>query len=426
MRILLISEYFYPKEMGGGEKSAFLLAKTLVKRNAAVSVLTSHFKDLKEYEEIEGIKIYRKFKTGEPTSIFGNIKRTIHLYFSAKKEIKKFLAEHDFDAIHCPSATTGTILKALVKITSKRTLITMNGLSTLCPKGNLFYREKTYCTGSGFLKCAGCLGRSGWLGKLKMKFYMKYNPLFFLALYLNFLWRKSVLHKADKLICYSKYIKDVLLNYGVDDKKIEEIPSLINKNNKKEDINVLKKIKNKVVIASISTLDKLKGVEIILKAFFRLENKECVLLIAGDGSEKERLIALANSLNIQDRVFFLGGLNPAQVKCVYEKSDIIVLMALSPEAFSRLCVESAFYGKPFITTKISGGNKDGVIDGETGYVIDPDELELEKKLSLLAKDKNLRIIMGNNAKKLYRERYETNKTIKKILKIYENGDICGK
>ena len=42
MKVLFISEYFPPKIKGGGEISAYLLAKNLAKR-IDVSVLTGYF-----------------------------------------------------------------------------------------------------------------------------------------------------------------------------------------------------------------------------------------------------------------------------------------------------------------------------------------------------------------------------------------------
>ncbi len=50
MKILLISEYFPPKIFGGGEISAWLLAKNLAKRGLDVSVLTSYFSGLEKFE----------------------------------------------------------------------------------------------------------------------------------------------------------------------------------------------------------------------------------------------------------------------------------------------------------------------------------------------------------------------------------------
>ena len=76
MNLLFISEYFPPKIMGGGEINLNLLAKNLVKEGVTVSVLTSYHKGLKKYEEVAGVKVYRKLKTGDnPHTILNNLKR---------------------------------------------------------------------------------------------------------------------------------------------------------------------------------------------------------------------------------------------------------------------------------------------------------------------------------------------------------------
>ena len=57
LKILIVSEYFHPKIMGGGEINLFLIAKSLVQKGAVVYLLTSYFPGLKKYEEIDGIKV---------------------------------------------------------------------------------------------------------------------------------------------------------------------------------------------------------------------------------------------------------------------------------------------------------------------------------------------------------------------------------
>ena len=83
MKVLLISEYFPPIVHGGGEISAETLARELAKNNIEVHVLTSYFKGLNPYEEINKVKIYRLLKTSlNPRKLTDNIKSTDVLGFS--------------------------------------------------------------------------------------------------------------------------------------------------------------------------------------------------------------------------------------------------------------------------------------------------------------------------------------------------------
>ena len=56
LKVLLVTEYFPPVVYGGGEISAYLLAKNLAK-HVDVSVLTSKYDELQNYEEKDRIKI---------------------------------------------------------------------------------------------------------------------------------------------------------------------------------------------------------------------------------------------------------------------------------------------------------------------------------------------------------------------------------
>lgn len=418
MKILLVTEYFYPNEFGGGEKSAFLLAKILSKKND-VSVLTSRFKGEKEYEETEGIKIHRRFKTGSPNSLIGNLKRIIIFFHSAKYELKKILQEQTFDVIHCPNQTSGILLKALAKTANTKNVVaTINGVTALCPKGNLLYKEKFECSGGNFFKCMNCIMQSKYVGNIHWPFFLKYNPLAFLALYFNYMWRKKALQKIHKLIVYSEHIKNILIRHKISKECIEKIPALIELKKDEKIIPEIDGFKRKLIISSLSALHKLKGVDLIIKAFAKLKNKNIVLIIAGDGPEKSNLEDLAKELNVHDKTLFLGKLDKERVNYLYKTSSIIVFTSLLPEAFSRICLESAFFGIPVIATAV-GGSKDYIVEGENGFLIPPDENILKQKIEILVKNEKLRNHMAKKTKEIYKEKYDPNIIIGKIMKVYE-------
>ena len=78
MKVLMISEYYPPFGKGGGEISAYLLAKELAKTKNKVHVLTSHFPGLKKKETKDKIIIHRLLKTGQnSSSILGNLERSL-------------------------------------------------------------------------------------------------------------------------------------------------------------------------------------------------------------------------------------------------------------------------------------------------------------------------------------------------------------
>jgi len=59
MKVVFVSRRFYPDVTGGGQISALYIAKSLVKRDVDVKVLTFNDEDKVIKEKIEGVSITR-------------------------------------------------------------------------------------------------------------------------------------------------------------------------------------------------------------------------------------------------------------------------------------------------------------------------------------------------------------------------------
>lgn len=63
MRILVVIRHFYPR-IGGGEIVLRQLFTALAKRGHKIYVVTSKLENTPEYEEIDGLHIYRPYSSG--------------------------------------------------------------------------------------------------------------------------------------------------------------------------------------------------------------------------------------------------------------------------------------------------------------------------------------------------------------------------
>lgn len=63
MKILFISEYFYPKGRENKERKVYKLAKALLEKKVEVHILTSYYKAWKVKEDIDGINVWRLIET---------------------------------------------------------------------------------------------------------------------------------------------------------------------------------------------------------------------------------------------------------------------------------------------------------------------------------------------------------------------------
>lgn len=388
MKVLLITEYFPPIIHGGGEISAETLAKELAKNNIEVHVLTSKFKNLKRYEEINKVKVHRLLKTGEnPRKLTDNLKRTFYLHKSIKKQTKTLNKKHKFNTTHFLNTTSITKIKG-------KTIATINNYTNFCPTSNLQYNFKP--GDKNFINFLKHMIKSDYIGKQKLKPYLKYNPFFLIPFYINYRNRINQIKHIKKFIVLNDLIKL---------KNSNKIYNIVNINNKIIKYPIKKRPNT---ITYIGELEKIKGVDRLLKA----APKDTNILIVGGGSQKNYLKKIANKNTI-----FTGKINQKYIPHIYKISDIIVLPTRWQEPLSRTLTEALFFGKPILATD-KGGNKEQVKHNINGFII-KSQKEFTEKLNLLTKNKKLREKMGKESRKLYNKNFKPDTLIKKIIEMYK-------
>lgn len=98
---------------------------------------------------------------------------------------------------------------------------------------------------------------------------------------------------------------------------------------------------------------------------------------------------------------------------LYDKMDIVVHTALN-EPFGRVVAEFMQLGKPVVAYR-SGGPAEIITDRETGFLVDPGDLNtLETRTLELANDQELRIRMGRQAASHIRSAYNMSNYIQRF------------
>lgn len=104
------------------------------------------------------------------------------------------------------------------------------------------------------------------------------------------------------------------------------------------------------VVIGVGRLNPIKKFDLLLEAFAKVQQikSKSILIIAGDGGEKDRLIHLAKKLGVEKSVRFLG--NIADVTKLYCAADVLAvtsdsesssLVAIEAQACGTRCVLSA-------------------------------------------------------------------------------------
>ncbi len=423
MKVLFISEYFPPKIMGGGEINVNLLAKALVKNKVEVFLLTSYHPGLKKVEIVDGIKVYRTLKTAtDPHSIINNLKRSIDLPKSIVKEVNKIVKKYNFDAIHF----IGTSIIAAQKLKKLKIPLfaTIESFPTLCPKGDRFYHGKKECScNCSFFKYLFCQMNSNEMGKVRNKFYLKYNLLSLAYVYNYYRRLNKSLHYCN-LVAISEYVKKILFRQSLDSKVIPNaldtkkynlkgcskkyLKDTLEKHSEKS----AEKIKpKKIKILYLGSLTKFKGPQILLRA---LKGLDCHADFYGEGPLKKEMLNGIKRYGLDAQIH-----NPVpypKIPEIYANADIVAFPSAWPEPFGRIAIESMAAGKPVIGSNI-GAIKELIAKG-AGILVKPGDVdELRKAIKKLIQNPKLRENMGKIGVKAAQE-YDEENTMKKIKIFY--------
>jgi glycosyltransferase involved in cell wall biosynthesis len=169
----------------------------------------------------------------------------------------------------------------------------------------------------------------------------------------------------------------------------------------------------KLMVGTVGQLRPVKNQVELIEVLERLRKTigNVGVVIAGDGPERGNITAAAIESGCIDRVSILGQVS--DVRPVLEKIDVFVLPSLS-ETFSNAALEAMAMGKVVILSD-TGGAREMVQDGETGYIYKQGDIEyLASIIEKLAREPLLKMRIGDCARKSVLDRF----TFEKMVQDY--------
>jgi glycosyltransferase involved in cell wall biosynthesis len=162
-----------------------------------------------------------------------------------------------------------------------------------------------------------------------------------------------------------------------------------------------------------------KGFDLALRAFAEIHQRipTAWLRIAGDGEARRELESLAASLGLREVVEFLGWVEPECIPSLIDDSAL-VLMPSRNEAFGIAAVQTGQMARPIVAT-IVGGLPEIILNGETGFLVEPEQPEriAEKALFLLAHPE-LGEAMGKAARQRALSLFSMERVVEEYHQVY--------
>lgn len=403
MKILVVSQYFWPEEFRIND-----ICKGLIEEGHEVDVLTAipnypggeyfeGFSLLKRGEKsYEGINVRRCFcvprgKNSKLKLIFNYISfalsSTFHIPFILKNKYDKVLV---YQLSPITMAIPAIILKKIKKIPMDMYILDL-------------WPESLLSTVN--------------IGSKKIKDIM-------------FKFCKKIYKQADGIYITSKGFKKKLVSYGIEEEKITYLPQWaedIYKDAVIENDNELEQLcKDKFNILFAGNVGKAQSIDTIINAAnICKENQSIQWIIVGDGSEKNICEQKVKDLNLKENVIFLGRKPLQDMPKYYDAADALLVTLGNDELF-KITVPAKVQsymasGKPILGA-ISGEGKDVIEDSNCGLACEAEDYKELAQLAQQMYEMNIeeKKMLGENGIRYFKENFDREILLKKINALLTN------
>jgi glycosyltransferase involved in cell wall biosynthesis len=190
-------------------------------------------------------------------------------------------------------------------------------------------------------------------------------------------------------------------------------------------INVLRqryKLDGRRVILFGGRLNRAKGDQQLFAALRRVKREvpHVALLMLSPSSDYTRQLIHENP-DLADELVFGGWLEGAELATAYRLADVVATPSVCFDSFIIVNLEGMAAGAPPVTTCF-GGAHEAVIDGETGFVVNPYNTDdLADRLIRLLTDEPLRQRMADAGRQRIQQCFTLKHQVDAMLEIYERA-----
>lgn len=412
MKVLLVSDYFYPFTPGGAEWSVYELAQAFKKKGVEAIIATLNYGAVRR-ETYKGLCVIRlpfaKKLSGsrevvnpfwQNNPIFW-ITSAYHLIQVIQKERPEIINIHGKFLI--PAAVISGF------ITKKPVIVTIRDKQTLCPIGKCFFNPKRqkacsfweYLTSDFPWFCAHYAGK---------------NPIAVFYALIGAIWSRlagtiikffaknaavvTTISNSQKMYLEANGFKNVKVIYNTAGFK-----------------NPNANVSKKKLVLYVGKLSKGKGVELLLDtARSILEDKKVDFVFAG-ALQSETIKNKLQEKLLKSHTKLLGGVGYHNLPKVYREASVVVMPSIYPESFGRIALESLTYGTPAVVVN-TGALPEIIEDKITGRVAEVSVISLKEAiLDVLDNEKIYRENIRKNYTKL--EKKFMTSPINKYIRLYK-------
>lgn len=387
MRILIVSQYYYPERVSVSD-----IAEELVKLGHKVSVITGKpnygfHKILPEYkkvkfEVINGVEVYRINLLPRK---FGHVSISLNylsFYFNARRFIRHF--KEDYDVVLSISLSPVISISPAILYAKKHHVPHVLFCEDLWPESTVF---------------TNAVRKDSLIYKLLFK------------------WSVSLYRNCDEIIIsspsFKEYFEKVL---NITDKSFVHINQPIIKS--KNDTIESKEYSHKYNFVYAGNLTKLQLVDKLVESFSKINDEDVTLHLMGMGSELPNIEKYVEEKHLENKIIYHGALPIEEAEQFYLNADALIVSLKDAGYVGKTIPNKAIqylkYGRPILG--IIKGDGENLLKEANGTIFSSQKEEdivdaIRKIISLTKEEKSQ---LGKNNKTYFEENLTSEKLVKEI------------
>jgi glycosyltransferase involved in cell wall biosynthesis len=369
MRLLMVSDYFHPYLLGGGERRMYEIAKRLAKRHE-VHVVTRRLGSAPAYERHEGIHIHRVFTPSRKPALESFVDGLCFMLAA----FFKVLRLGDFDWYAPQQFFPLVPIWVASRVKGRPIVATIHDV---------------------------------YGGRWIENYGLRSCPMILFE-------HISLRLPYSKIVTISKASKGKLVASKVPEWRIEIIPNGVDLA-AFNGVKVEKSRKPRVIY--VGRLIGYKHIDDLLRAFSGLD-LDAELYVVGEGPERKRLEGLVEELGLRERVTFTGFVDERR-KMEFLKSSWALVLPSSIEGFGIVVVEAWASHTAVVVSDIPALGA-LVEDGKTGLIFKLRDVKgLKEKLERMLRDEGLRERLSKEGYELVKRIFDWNKVAAETELIFK-------
>jgi len=175
-------------------------------------------------------------------------------------------------------------------------------------------------------------------------------------------------------------------------------------------------IKTKYVVVMVATFSEYKDYDLFINTAREISGKrdDVTFIAVGAGPDLERIKSRIET-ELVGNVILAGA--HKNVERIISAADIGLLCTKS-EGISNSIIEYMALGKPVIASDITGGSRELINDGVTGYCTPRDPILISEIINRLIEDKDLRLSMGLKGKERIEQNFSVSRMGEEFISLY--------